>query len=133
MRTDTQSVTIAAPADRTFEFLADPANLPRWAIGFARRVRRDGDGWIVETGQGEMPIRFETDPRLGVIDFHITVAPGTEVAARSRVLPLGEGAEYLFTQHQNGGMPDEAFDAQVRALSHELGALKALLEGECPL
>ncbi len=133
MRTDTQSVTIAAPAGRTFEFVSDPANLPRWAIGFARGVRRADEGWIVETGQGEIPIRIEADRRSGVVDFHMQVAPHLEVAARSRVLPLGDASEYVFTQHQNEGMTDDVFEAQVRALSHELVALKAQLEVECPL
>jgi hypothetical protein len=133
MRTDTQSTTIAVPADRTFDFVSDPANLPRWAIGFAKAVRRGDDGWIVKTQRGEVPIRVEADRRLGVIDFHLTVGPDVEVSARSRVLPVGECSEYVFTQHQNEGMTDEVFDAQVRALTHELVALKAQLEVACPL
>jgi hypothetical protein len=68
-----------------------------------------------------------------VIDFHLSVAPDVEVAARSRVVPVGECSEYVFTQHQNEGMTDEVFDAQIRALRHELVALKAQLEVECPL
>ena len=133
MRTDTQSITIAVPAGRTFAFVSDPANLPRWAIGFAKGIRRSDDGWIVQTGQGEMPIRIEADRRSGVVDFHMEVAPAVEVDARSRVLPVGDCSEYVFTQHQNEGMTDEVFEAQVRALSHELVALKALLEVACPL
>jgi hypothetical protein len=49
------------------------------------------------------------------------------------VLPRGDGAEYVFTQFQAPGMPDAVFDGQVAALAHELVALKALLEVECPL
>jgi hypothetical protein len=30
-------------------------------------------------------------------------------------------------------LPDDVFDAQVRAVAHELVALKALLEVQCPL
>ena len=79
MRTDPQSTIIAAPADRTFAFVSDPANLPRWAIGFARAVRRGEDGWIVQTRHGEIPIRVAADPRLGVVDFYMVVAPGVEL------------------------------------------------------
>jgi uncharacterized protein YndB with AHSA1/START domain len=35
MRADTRTVSIEAPAQRVVTFLEDPANLPRWAVGFA--------------------------------------------------------------------------------------------------
>ena len=50
----------------------------------------------------------------------------------SRVIANDDAAEYVFTQFQDAGMPDAAFDAQVRALGHELDALKAHLEVACP-
>jgi hypothetical protein len=31
-----------SPAYAVFAFMADPANLARWAIGFAREVKADG-------------------------------------------------------------------------------------------
>jgi hypothetical protein len=133
MRSNTQTVTIATAGDAVFAFVADPENLPRWAIGFARGIRRDGDQWLVATGQGEVPIRFGVDQAAGVIDFHLEPAPGVAAAAYSRVLPAGDGADYVFTQFQSPGMSDEVFDAQVAALGHELVTLKALLEVACPL
>lgn len=133
MRSNTQSVSIDSPADRAFSFVADAGNLPRWAIGFAKEVRADGDGWLVTTGQGQVRLRCIADERLGVVDFHMTVGDGDEKVAHSRILPRGEGAEYVFTQFQAPGMPDEVFDGTVQALGHELVALKALLEVECPL
>jgi hypothetical protein len=71
--------------------------------------------------------------RLGVIDFHMSVAEEVEGVAHSRVLARGAGAEYVFTQFQSPSMPDDVFDGQVEALGHELIALKAVLEVECPL
>jgi Polyketide cyclase / dehydrase and lipid transport len=137
MRSNTQTVSIDSPADRAFAFVADPSNLPRWAIGFAKdvnQVKQGGDlGYVVTTGQGEVPLRVATDARLGVVDFHMTVADGADAVARSRVLPRGDGAEYVFTQFQAPGMADAVFEGQVAALGHELVALKALLEVECPL
>jgi hypothetical protein len=47
MRSDTQSVTIAADPERVFAFVADGSSLPRWAIGFAKSARPDGSGWTV--------------------------------------------------------------------------------------
>jgi hypothetical protein len=133
MRSDTQTISIDSPAARAFAFVADPNNLPRWAVGFAKDVRQGADlGYVVTTGQGEVPLRVATDARLGVVDFHMTAADGEDAIAHSRVLPRGDGAEYVFTQFQAPGMTDAVFDGQVAALGHELVALKALLEVECP-
>lgn len=136
-RSDTRAVTIGAAANEVFEFVADPENLPRWAVGFCRAIRRDGgvpDRWIVTTAQGELPIRYVTDAALGVIDFYLSPAPGVEAAAFSRVVPNGEGAEYIFTQFQAPGMPDEVFEGQVHALAEELHVLRGLIgaRAACP-
>jgi len=134
MRSDTQSVTIEAHAGHVFEFLADPENLPRWAVGFCRSIRRDGERWIAQTTQGDVGIRYITDRTLGVIDFCISPAPGVEGVAHSRVVPNGAGAEYVFTQFQAPGMPDHVFEANVAALKEELVVLKALMRARavCP-
>jgi hypothetical protein len=136
LRSDTRSVSIKAPADLVFEFVADPENLPRWAVGFCRSIRPGTNGeWVVSTSQGDISVRYVADPALGVVDFHMFPAPGVEAIAFSRVLPSGDGAEYVFTQLQPIGMPDEAFEGQVRALIEELQLLKGLLQAQaaCPL
>jgi hypothetical protein len=133
MRTDTQTVTIAAAPDAVLAFVADGANLPRWAIGFAKAVRRDEAGWIVTTGQGEVPTSIVVEGATGTVDFHMRPAPGVEATAFARAVPNGEGTEFVFTQFQQPGTPDEVFDQLVAAVGHELVALKAVLEVECPL
>ena len=133
MRADTKTIAIHAKPEKVLDFLADPMNLPRWAIGFARGVRRDGDRWVVTTCGGEMGIRIAADQSSGVVDFYMSPAPGVESLAASRVVPGGAGVEYVFTQFQAPDMPDEVFAKNVQALAHELSVLKALLEVECPL
>jgi hypothetical protein len=133
MRSNTQAITIATQPDKVLRFLADPLNLPRWAVGFARGVREAGPGWVVSTGGGEVELRMVTDERLGVVDFVLLPAPGVEGRAASRVLANGDGCEYVFTQFQAAGMPDDVFAKNVRAVAHELSVLKALMEVECPL
>lgn len=133
MRADTQTISIDSPAAKVARFLADPANLPRWAVGFAKSVRRDAGRWYVRTGAGEMAVRVDADEGRGVVDFVISPAPGVEALAASRVMPRGAGCEYAFTQFQAPGMSDEAFGQSVKALAHELAVLKALMEVECPL
>jgi hypothetical protein len=133
MRADTRTVSIEAEPARVLAFLADPRNLPRWAVGFAKAVRPSGAGWIVETGGGDLPLQIDADPRSGVVDFVMTPAPGVEVRAVSRVAPRGRATEYVFTQFQAPGMADDAFARSVQTLAHELTVLKALMEVECPL
>jgi hypothetical protein len=111
MRSDTQSVTVAAPAGDVF----------------------GGEAWVVTTSQGaEVKLRYLTDPGLGTIDFEMEPAPGAVETAYARVVPNGEGADVVFTQQQAPGMTDDVFDAQVAALRHELTVLKALVEVACP-
>jgi hypothetical protein len=135
MRADTQAITLPANTEDAFAFLAEPENLPRWAVGFARGIRREGEEWLVQTVQGEIPVRIAADPARGTIDFHMTVAPGVEAIAYSRIIPNGSGAEYVFTQFQLAGMTDEVFAAQRAALAQELAILPILFQARtvCPV
>jgi hypothetical protein len=135
MHADTQTITLPANLADAFAFLADPANLPRWAVGFARDIRREGEAWIVQTAQGEMPVRIVADATHGTIDFHMTIAPEVEAVAYSRVVPNDSGAEYVFTQFQLPGMADEVFAGQRAALAEELAILPLLFRAQvaCPI
>jgi len=129
LRSDTQTVIIDADPDHVYSFVADPCNLPAWAVGFCRTIRPDSepDRWIVTTAQGEMPIRYVTDATARTIDFYFEPLPGAEVAAFSRVVPNGCGSDYIFTQFQIADMPDAVFEAQTDALGEELHVLRGVL------
>jgi hypothetical protein len=133
MRADTQTVTIEAPSKEVLSFVADGANLPRWAIGFAKAVTCVGDTWLVTTAQGQVATAIVVIEDAGTVDFHMDMGPPGTAVAFTRVVPNGDGAEFVFTQFQSGGMADEVFDQLVAAVRHELAALKALLEVECPV
>lgn len=127
-RFDTRSVTIEAPPSVVFGFVADPQNLPSWAVGFCRSIRRDEhDGWVVTTASGEIAMRYETNEPAGTIDFRFSPEDGIEVTAFSRVVPNGHGSEYVFTQYQFDGMPNDVFEGQIRALEAELQVLRGLI------
>ena len=133
MRSDTASITIQAHPASVLAILAEPAALPRWAIGFAKSVAKTEHGWEVELASGgRVPIRYVVDHELGVVDFHMEPASGVETVAHARVLANGAGSEVVFTQFQ-GDQPEGVFDAQAQAVRHELIVLKALAETECPL
>jgi hypothetical protein len=129
LRTATRAVSIDADPALVYAFVADPANLPTWAVGFCQAIRRDAesDRWIATTAHGDMPIRYVTTNSAGTIDFHFSPSPGVEIAAFSRVIPNGNGAEYVFTQLQSAGMPDDVFEAQTHALSEELQVLRGVV------
>ena len=133
MRADTQTISIEAPPDKIVRFLSNGANLPRWAVGFAKSVAAANDGWRVTTGGGEVHLRIDRDDSTGVVDFLMAPAPGVEMLAASRVIPRGRASEVVFTQFQGPEMTDEMFEKSIQAVSHELRVLKGILEVECPL
>jgi hypothetical protein len=134
MKTHTTSITLTTPAERAFAYIADGENLPHWAIGFARAIERNGDGWIVTLASGaRMPLRIDADTATGVVDFVSLPAPDVEVPAHTRVVPCPGGAIYTFAMQQGPGTPDDVFEAQVEELGRELTVLKARLETACPL
>ncbi len=128
MNAHTQTITIAAPPKAVFDFVANPENLPKWAVVFCRGLRREGSRWIVTTPEGHMAIRYESDAKSGMIDMYVTVSPGVDSPAFSRVLANGDGSEYVFTFFQPPGLSDEDFRSQTEALKKELGVLRRLLE-----
>src|SRR2546427_762588 len=86
MRADTQTITIDASPSKVFRFVSNPENLPHWARAFCQAIRPDGDAWLVSSPQREVRGRYRTDEALGVIDFHLSPAPGLEGLEASRVL-----------------------------------------------
>jgi Polyketide cyclase / dehydrase and lipid transport len=133
MRADTQTVTIQAVPEAVLGFVADGANLPRWAIGFAKSVARSGDAWVVTTGQGAVPTTISCDDAAGTVDFRMDMGLDADSVAYTRVLPNEAGTEFVFTQFQEPHVLDDVFEQLVAAVGHELTTLKAILEVECPL
>ncbi|MGH3072360.1 MAG: SRPBCC family protein [Gaiellaceae bacterium] len=133
-RSSTQSVALAAPPEDVFAYVADAGNLPEWAIGFCKEIRSENGHSIVTTPSGEqVTIRQLANAELGTVDGILQFGPSIEGRTYTRVVPNGDGAEYVFTMLQPAGMPDEVFDGQVAELGRELLVLKARIETACPL
>ncbi len=133
MRSNTQSISINARPSDVLAFVGNGENLPRWAIGFAKSVRPAQGGWIVTTGQGDVPTSIAVNEVTGTVDFRMKPTGGVEATAYARVVPNGDGSEFLFTQMQQPDVPDQLFEQSVAAVGHELVALMALVEVRCPL
>ena len=117
MRSDTQTISINARPGDVVAFVGDAENLPRWAIGFAKSVRRRADGWIVTTGEGDVPVSVTVDERAGTVDFDLQPGLGATATAFTRSVPNGDGTEFAFTQMQQPGMPDVVFERLIAPIA----------------
>ena len=123
------SVYIARRPAEVYEFASDPRNLPPWAAGLARsEVRRDGDAWVVDAAFGRARVRFVERNSFGVMDHDVTLESGVTVHNPMRVVPNGEGSEFVFTLIRQAGMSDTQFAEDKAAVQNDLKTLKALLE-----
>jgi hypothetical protein len=123
----TLSVSIGRNPNEVYEFVSNPENLPKWAQGLGKSVRKQGTEWIVDTPQGPMKIRFAEKNPFGVLDHYLTTASGVVVYVPMRVVSNGTGSEVIFTLLQLPDMPDEKFDQDMKLVEKDLGTLKELL------
>jgi Polyketide cyclase / dehydrase and lipid transport len=125
-RSDTQTISIDAPPAAVLSVVGDPARLPAWAPDFARAVRRHGEGWVVDTGAGELHIDVRVSRELRTVDFLAAgLAAGVEIGAFSRVVPNGAGSVYIFTQFLG---PDDDLDHRRAVVAGELQTVRRLCE-----
>lgn len=123
------SIYIARPPDEVYAFASDPRNLPRWAAGLARsEVRRDGDAWVADAPFGRVRVRFAPRNPFGVMDHDVTPESGVTVHNPMRVIPHGEGSEFVFTLMRRRGMSDAELAEDKAAVEADLETVKELLE-----
>lgn len=128
LQSRTLSVSINCPRDRVYAFVSNPENFPRWAAGLCKSVRKSDTGWIVETTQGPMNLRFAEKNDLGVLDHYVSPSPGIEIYVPMRVLANGPGSELVFTLFRLPGMSDEKFAEDAKMVMRDLETLKELLD-----
>ena len=126
MRTETRSISIAAPPAAVFDYVADPRNLPEWAPAFADSVRPDGAEWLVTSGGSELRIAVRASAEHGTVD--LLRAQDRRKGAFTRVLPSGEGSAYLFTLLFDDGADEAAVAGQMATVERELEAVRARVE-----
>jgi hypothetical protein len=120
MESVTQSISIAAAPQAVLDILGEPLQLPTWAPGFSKSVRRDGDQWLVDVGEREITRHIPVSREFGTVDF--VAKPGAAHGLFTRVVGNGDGSELTFVFVGDGS------DEQRAILAGELAALKELCE-----
>jgi hypothetical protein len=128
---DVQGIEITAPRRKVFEFLREPANLPRWAHAFVSA----GNGRArLETPAGAMEVGLEVtaDADTGVVDWRLAFPDGSIGLAQSRVTETTRATcIYSFVLHAPPLALEQvegALDAQRAQLQSELAILKSLMD-----
>jgi hypothetical protein len=82
------TVTLSAPRDTVFNFLADIENLPKWAGAWCERLALERGRWWALTAEGEQVVDLETSAGTGVIDLRSGPTPDRLRLTPIRVLAL---------------------------------------------
>jgi hypothetical protein len=125
-RSETRSISIGAPPAAVLDVVGDARTLPSWAPGFARAIEADGELWVIDTGAGEARIDVRVAREQGTVD--ILSATDPRRGAFTRVVPNGDGSEYLFTLFFAPATAEEAVAAQMEVVEAELRAVRGLCE-----
>jgi hypothetical protein len=128
-RSITKSVGIKCPPQLAFEFLADGANWPRWAIVNIKSTTKaeDPQWWDMMTVHGPARLRIRAVAKYGILD-HDYDDPQAKWTVPARVLSNGQGTEFMMTFFQPASFTDEFFDQQIKLVDIELAELKHILE-----
>jgi hypothetical protein len=127
----TKTIQIARPAADVFDFLADPATMPSWAIHNVKSIRPLGNGrWEMDTPRGKGGLVPHYEKSSGILDHEFIDAGEGHWAVSARVVPVS-GAEsvYMITLNQPEAMPEDAFEQGMILMDDELRALKDCVEG----
>lgn len=124
------SIYIDRLPSEVYEFASNPENLPHWAAGLASsEVKGDRDAWVAEAPFGKVKIRFSERNTFGIMDHDVELDSGVVVHNPMRVVPNGDGSEFIFSLLRQPGMSDKQFGEDKQAVEKDLETLKELLEG----
>jgi hypothetical protein len=122
------SVHVDRPVSQVYAFVADPANLPRWAPGLGSSVVQVDDDWFVETPAGRARVTFAPENGFGVLDHEVLTPSGETVYVPLRAIADGDGCEVVFTLRRAPAMADDEFERDTAQVEADLARLKEVVE-----
>ncbi len=123
------SVSINCPADKVYEFAANPTNLSKWASGLSSSITEKNGELIAESPLGKIKIKFTDKNRFGILDHDVILPSGETVYNPLRAFPNNDGCELVFTLYQRPEISDKTFEADAKLVKKDLEKLKRLMEG----
>jgi len=127
-RAEAIHVSILAPPQQVFEFLADVKNWKTWAPWVRAVVGKSGRDWTLDTDGGTMHLRFVEPNSLGVLDHTVTLASGVSIYNSMRVLANGSGSELVMFVFQTPPATSEQFEQDVQAVRDDFARIKKVVE-----
>ena len=124
MHIRTIAVTLAAPRDLVFNFLADIENLPKWAGGYYERLALQRGRWWALTAEGELVVDLESSSGTGVINLRAGPLPERMTPIPLRVFALSPRRTLLtVTVIETPDQTTEAYERRYRLLLAATGGL----------
>ena len=126
-----QSVLIDSPADKVFNFIADPSNLPQWTNAFKTADHKSA---LFVTPAGEIKIGLETKSarNTGTIDWCMKMPDGSLGKAYSRIVENSDGKTIYSFILLAPPVPIEKLEGTLKEqeviLTEELEKLKRIFE-----
>jgi hypothetical protein len=115
------SIYIARRPGDIYVYASNPKNLPNWACGLASsEVSKDGDAWGVDAPFGRVKVKFAEKISFGVMDHEVELDTGVIVHNPMRVIPNGEGSEFIFTLIRQPEISNEQFTKDKIAVEKDL-------------
>ena len=128
---DIQGIELAVPRSKAFAFIADPAQLPRWAAAFASATAGRA---AMRTPGGEVMIDLEVQAseEKGTVDWRMRFPDHSVATAFSRLVEIDPDRCIFSFVLTPPPVPlqelEGALEAQAQTLAKELRKLKEILE-----
>ncbi|MGW0812864.1 SRPBCC family protein [Streptomyces viridiviolaceus] len=127
------SVRIDRTIDDVYAFASDPMNMPAWAHGLGRSIKKIDGQWVAEASpMGRVVVTFVPRNELGVLDHDVTLPSGETVHNPLRVISDSTGCEAVFTLRRQPGMSDTDFERDAGMVADDLDRLRELMESAQP-
>jgi hypothetical protein len=113
----TLTVQIACPAAEAYQFIADPATMPQWAIHNVKAIRpvRQNE-WEIQTPRGAGRLIPHYDQQSGILDHEFVDPEEGSWEVSARIVPAGTKDSVLKADRHHGDR-DEKQAAQGAFLS----------------